>query len=109
MTGEVFQPSFEREMGCTLAEWLRWLPIAVDAASNTLQTQEPVMGTGDGQAIVWLSEGHLTLTWSVLPPRRLGLAVLPRLRVQFSFEDVPPLALQRFMVRFDLYTRRGGG
>ena len=81
-----YPPAFEREMGCSEAEWLQALPgaVAIDA-------------------------GALALAWQVLPPRRIALLRLPRLSVRFAFERVADEARQRFMRRFDLCMQRGGG
>lgn len=95
-----YEARFERDMGCTPEDWLRWLPGAVDA--QALQV--------DGQrAIVELGAGHLTLQWQVLPPRQIALVRLPRLKVSYVFEGVGDAERQRFMRYFDLYMQRGGG
>ena len=99
-----YPAAFEREQGCTEAEWLAWLPGAVrDAALR--------IGPAPGQATVTLaSGGALHLRWQPLPPRRIALIVLPRLAVSFRFDDgVDAAARQRFMRYFDLYLQRGGG
>jgi hypothetical protein len=59
--------------------------------------------------VVQIGAGALRLTWVPLQPRRLGLAVLPRLWVRFEFEHLPDPQRHAFMKRFDLYTQRGGG
>jgi hypothetical protein len=91
---------FTREMGCTEAEWLMWLPAAV--AQSRL---EPVYG----QVEVPAAGGCLTLHWRMLPPRRIALISLPRLEVTFDFEGSDEAARQVFMRRFDLHMQRGGG
>lgn len=92
---------FVRDMGCTETEWLRWLPAAL--GHHTWQR--------DGQtvAVDIASGGHLTLQWEPLPPRVLGLARLPRLKVTFTFSDLDAAQRHTFMKHFDLYTQRGGG
>lgn len=87
-------------MGCTAAEIVEWLPGAVEPHPLRLR---------DGAAEVELQPGRLTLSWSVLSPRRLGLISLPRLSASFVFEGTGDEARQRFMRRFDLYMQRGGG
>jgi hypothetical protein len=92
--------AFEREMGCTAEELRAWLP-----------------GAGGGRAITWredgadlaLDGGRVVLRWQTLPPRRIALIALPRLRVRFEAAGVPEAEWQRFMRHFDLYTQRGGG
>ncbi|MCM5679558.1 hypothetical protein M8A51_08435 [Schlegelella sp. S2-27] len=93
-------PTFEREMGCTEAEWLRWLPGAVRGAPLQVET---------GRAQVTLGPGRLALQWQVLTPRVMALVRIPRLHVSFCFEGVAPAERDAFMRYFDLHTRRGGG
>jgi hypothetical protein len=95
-----YPPSFDREMGCTEAELLQWLP----GASN----ERPVV-VRLRQAVVALGEGQLLLTWQTLPPRQIALLRMPRLAVSFRFSGVDDAQRQSFMRYFDLYTQRGGG
>lgn len=93
---------FEREMGCTAAELVHWLPGA--AAPHTVRQ------CADGADIALDDAGgRLGLRWEALPPRRIALLSVPRLRLRFAFEGVDEAARLRFMHRFDLYTQRGGG
>lgn len=93
---------FTREMGLTEADWQRSLPGAVDRHELTLPAA--------GQAQVRLAAGgRLQLQWRVLPPRQIGLARLPRLQVDFAFDQVTADDRSRFMQRFDLFMQRGGG
>jgi hypothetical protein len=94
---------FVRDMGCTPAEWCLWLPQALG--------ERPWQWVGSDRAALHanIGSGGLNLSWHPLEPRRLGLAVLPRLSVSFSFEGVSPADRHTFMKRFDLYTQRGGG
>lgn len=95
--------AFEREQGCTEAEWQRCLPGAV--GPHTLALPAP------GRAVVTFAggAGSLHLEWTVLPPRRIALLSVPRLAARFRFEGVPADARRAFMRYFDLYTQRGGG
>ncbi|MFM2052277.1 MAG: hypothetical protein RL456_314 [Pseudomonadota bacterium] len=96
-----YPASFDREQGCTEAEWLAWLPGAV---------RDCPLRLGPGQADVTLAGGALAIRWQVLPPRRIALIVLPRMAVSFRFEPgVDDASRQRFMRHFDLYMQRGGG
>ena len=95
-----YEALFERDMGCTEGDWLRWLPGAVATRPITL---------GDGRAVVGIDPGVLRLRWQVLPPRRIALATLPRLGVHFEFDGVSAEERHAFMRYFDLYTQRGGG
>lgn len=92
--------TFEREMGCTEAEWLGWLPGAVGAHPLTIDV---------GRAVVRIGDGRLTLRWTPLPPRQIALVRLPRMQVRFEFDDVAIDARQRFLRHFDLFMQRGGG
>ncbi len=91
---------FEREMGCSADELRAWLP-----------------GASGGRMIVWhddgarvaIDDGHATLQWRALPPRRIALLSMPRLHVRFAAQGIADDAWQRFMRHFDLYTQRGGG
>ncbi len=91
---------FVRDMACTEAEWLLWLPRAVGDHpwTHVQQTAE-----------VQLGAGRLGLRWEVLPSRTLGLVRLPRLQLAFTFDGVDEAQRLLFMKRFDLYTQRGGG
>lgn len=92
--------AFEREMGCTEADWLRWLPPAIGARE---WRSEP------GLATVKLEAGELHLAWRAGEPRTISLVRLPRLHVSFRFEGVAAPERRAFMERFDLYLQRGGG
>jgi hypothetical protein len=91
---------FERDMACTEAEWLGWLPQAI----GNLEWQR-----NSGFAHVRIGSGTLHLSWRAAPPRRIALLELPRLHVAFGFEDVGDAMRHAFMKRFDLYMQRGGG
>ena len=91
---------FEREMACTEAEWLRWLPMAIGQRD---WQHEP------GRASVTIGSGALELQWRVVEPLAIALLRLPRLLVSFQFSDVRASERQAFMKRFDLYMQRGGG
>lgn len=91
---------FERDMACTEAEWLFWLPRAVGAHVYQIN------GTS---ARVSIGEGELRLAWQVAPPRVIALMRLPRLQLDFAFSGLDEAQRHAFMKRFDLYTQRGGG
>jgi hypothetical protein len=98
-----YQENFDREMGCTVAEWLMWLPAAMGDV--------PWVQQGDGlQAnIPTVPHGALHITWRVGEPRRIALFNLPRLHVAFAFSGLDDAQRYTFMKRFDLYMQRGGG
>lgn len=95
-----YPESFAREMTCTEADWLRWLPGAVGEQGWTLQ---------GAAALVHLGDGVLRLRWQVGPVRAIASVRMPRLVVHFEFAGVPETARHAFMQRFDLYMQRGGG
>lgn len=90
-------------MGCTVAEWLMWLPAAMGDAiwvqqGDALQARIPAV-----------PHSTLFVTWRVGEPRRIALFSLPRLHVAFSFSGLDDAQRYTFMKRFDLYMQRGGG
>jgi hypothetical protein len=91
---------FEREMGCTEQEWLRWLPAAIGECEWRLVAT---------QARVNIGAGCLTLHWRTGEPRVIALMRMPRLHVSFHFEGLDAQQRLSFMKRFDLYMQRGGG
>jgi hypothetical protein len=95
-----YAESFQRDMGCTEAEWLGWLPAAVGDRTWTL---------GTGQARVEVDLGQLQLRWQAMPPRVIALMRMPILRVDFAFTGLDEAQRYAFMKRFDLYMQRGGG
>jgi hypothetical protein len=96
-----YAEAFDREHGCSEAEWLGWLPGAVGSHALSIE--------GGGHARIGIGQGSLTLHWITLPPRRIALMTLPRLAVRYRFEGVDDGARMAFMRHFDLYTQRGGG
>ncbi|MES2537034.1 MAG: hypothetical protein V4632_14305 [Pseudomonadota bacterium] len=89
-----------REMGCTLAEFERWLPGAtrdarIDSTANAYRVH------ADG--------GMVDITLLECPPRRIASLALPVLSVCFRFSGMTQAARAAFLAYFDNYTRRGGG
>jgi hypothetical protein len=95
-----YDERFEREMGCTEAEWLTWLPRAIGEHPYKLH---------HGSAGVRIGDGALGLKWQVGEPRVISLLRIPRLLVQFRFGGLSAEQRYAFMSRFDLYMQRGGG
>ena len=95
-----YAEAFERDMGCTEAEWLGWLPTAIGACAweRDASTARIVIGGGS-----------LRLRWQVMPPRVIALLRMPVLRVSFAFDGVDAEGRYAFMKRFDLFMQRGGG
>lgn len=95
-----YAETFERDMGCTEAEWLGWLPAAMGSSVWTLH------GTS---ALATIGPGSLQLHWQPMPPRVIALMRMPVLRVSFAFSGLDSEQRYAFMKRFDLYMQRGGG
>ncbi len=94
-------PAFSREYGCTVSEWLGWMPGATQGLP--VARQEPTALT------VTIGSGRLDLQWQVLEPRVIALFRLPRLQVDFRFSDVELDARIAFLRVFDRHLQRGGG
>ncbi len=95
-----YEESFDRDMGCTEAQWLGWLPAAL--GEHAWQR--------DGACVqVAIGDGRLALSWQDAPPRVIALMQVPRLLVRFRFTGLDDAARYAFMKRFDLYMQRGGG
>jgi len=90
----------EREMGCTRAEFMRWLPDATGRAPVLVEGGELVLSVAGGQVRIELREQ---------PLRRIALVALPVLAVRFRFVGLAAAARRDFLERFDRYTMRGGG
>ncbi len=95
-----YAEKFERDMGCTEADWLRLLPAAVGDNHWKLQANSAGVRIGDGA---------LGLKWQVGEARNIGLVSMPRLLVSFRFAGLTDEERFTFMKRFDLYMHRGGG
>ena len=95
-----YDERFERDMGCTEEEWLRWLPDAIGDLHWKLQPNAAGVRIGDGA---------LGLKWQVGEPRVIALMRMPRLLVSFRFAGLDDAQRYTFMKRFDLYMQRGGG
>jgi hypothetical protein len=89
-----------REMGCTRAEFLRWLPGATG--------QVPFYGE-DGAFRVRCDAGRVEIAIEERPLRRIASIALPVLAVRFRFIGMDASQRHAFLARFDAYTQRGGG
>lgn len=100
-----YEANFSREMGCTEAEWLGWLPAAIG--------EHPWQRCGCAVSVDIKnfdgSVGYMQLTWHQLAPRQIALIRIPRLLVHFQFDALTDAQRYTFMRRFDLYMQRGGG
>jgi hypothetical protein len=93
-----------REMGCTEADFLRWLP----GATRNATIETTVVGTETLHRIS-LNCGAVEIRTRPLPARRIAGIVLPVLRVEFRFSGLDAQQRASFLGWFDHYTRRGGG
>ncbi len=90
----------QRDMGCTLAEFHRWLPGATRGAQ---------IETVGNLHRIYAAEGIVEIHLEEKPPRRIASIILPILSVTFDFLEMPAEARTSFLDFFDQYTRRGGG
>ncbi len=91
---------FERDVGCSEAEWLGWMPRAIGAH---------VWRQAGSSITVELPGGRLTMHWQPLPERRIALLRMQRLMVRFEFDGLDADQRKAFMKPFDLSLQRGGG
>jgi hypothetical protein len=90
-----------RDMACTPADLVRWLPAAVG--------NHPLRWLESGCEVV-LGEGrNVRLGWQVLAPRRIALMRIERVQLEIAFSGCDAETRRVFLDRFDAYTRRGGG
>lgn len=91
---------FSREMGITHAEFIRSLPPAVQGYAYTVSGDTITVDGPQGPIVIRLGpQGE----------RQIGLLRLPQTRVDFAFDDYAGETIHKFMSRFDLAFRRGGG
>ena len=100
-----YDASFAREMGCTEAEWLGWLPAAIGAHAWQRDGHSVHIALHEPES----ASASVCIRWSVGEPRVIALVRIPRLLVQFDFSAADAAQRYRFMRRFDLYMQRGGG
>jgi hypothetical protein len=102
MTPETVPAEFEHIMGCTPADLMRCLPIALPGASVEADAANRVI-------VAVFADGTLRLKWRALPARKIALLNIPRLQVQFAYTGMAPERRREVQRRFDLATQRGGG
>lgn len=90
-----------RDMGCTPADLLRWLPAVVG--------NQPVRWLNSGCEVTLGQGRSVQLAWQVLAPRRIALMRIERLHLDIVFTGCDAGVRRAFLDRFDAYTRRGGG
>jgi len=100
----VFTPesleSFEREVGATLVEFERSLDKAAPGAVTVL---------GAGHFLVECGNVSLRVNAQPVAPRRIGLFVLPVLKVSYQFSGGDDAARKALLEHLDRAMQRGGG
>ena len=89
-----------RVMGCTRAEFVRWWH------SFTLDESD---FSNLSCAAVALTGSSVQFDIEALEPRRIGLAVIPQLKVTVSYPQGESSEALAWVAKFDHYTQRGGG
>jgi hypothetical protein len=79
---------------------MNWLPGATRHAPARIEGGEVVLSVGGG---------HVRISLSEEPPRRIAMVSLPVLAVRFRFDGLGEGEREAFLAHFDFYTRRGGG
>lgn len=102
MTPEQVPADFEQTMGCTSADLLRCLPLALWGSRLDVNETE-------GWAHAAFADGTLRLHWRSQPDRRIALLAIPRLQVRFGYRGLTAERRHEVQRRFDLATQRGGG
>lgn len=93
--------AFERMVSATAAEFLRCLQIALPAKS--------VDQIHAGGCRVCANGLEMLLDWTPAGERRIGLLVLPQLRVRYRFVKGDADTRARFLAQLDRAMQRGGG
>jgi hypothetical protein len=105
LTGAPSVPTLlEREMGCTMEEFARWMP---GVTRDALVVSRVDGNTADHAVSV--AGGTVQISLRVAPTRRIAAIALPVLLVTFRFIDLDASQRAEFLTHFDNYTRRGGG
>lgn len=94
----------KREMGCSVDDLLRWLPLATgDFYTHTSLKI-------DGNILMSREDPLLEISGFIRPARTIALLEIPVLELNLHFSgSLSAFECQEAIRRFDLYTRRGGG
>ena len=87
-------------MGLTHQEFFRELPAALGHRAHRVEGRRVSMELDRGSLVIRLGAERV---------RRIAALRLPFTVVSFAFEGVGEIERERFMERFDLGFRRGGG
>ncbi len=98
--GEARPHSFTRELGVSEAEFFRSLPGAIEHREFTRD---------DGRVHIEYDGRSVTLELGPQAYRAIASLRLPYLEVTFTFSGFSEEDRARFMERFELYFRGGGG
>jgi len=101
---------FEREYGCSVSEWIQWLPAAVAPHSLRVDVDQCCARVDLAEEAQPSSiPPQLELVWRTLEMRKIGLLRIARLQVHFRFYATNAETRNRLMRNFDLAMQRGGG
>lgn len=94
--------AFKRDMGYSVEEFFRILPSAVG--------DHEYMAEG-GRIVVRprQQDRELVLKINALPDRKIGMIRIPRIEVDFCFQNFSRQERREFLVAFDRSFQRGGG
>lgn len=95
---------FTREMGCSVADLVRWFPLAMGKFHHQTSLQV------DGITLFQPENPLIKISGTIGAPRKIALLAIPVLNLSFIFdESLGASEREQIMECFDLYTRRGGG
>lgn len=93
-----------REMGCSVADLVRWFPLAMGNFQHQTSLQI------DDVMLFQPKNPLIKISGTTQAPRKIALLAIPVLNLSFVFdESLDSSECGRIMECFDLYTRRGGG
>jgi len=96
----MFNHSFTKEFGLTHAEFFRSLPSAIENHPYRVEGQRVIMEYGERSVEIKLGVQQI---------RKIALLEIPYTNLSFTFKGFEQQDMDAFMLRFNLYFRRGGG
>ena len=94
---------FKRLMGCSVEDLIRWLPEALGPY------YEHSMLDIDGLLYRDSPKPLIRLMGKTKPNHQVSLLRIPQLELSIEISNLTHEDATRIILRFDLYTRRGGG
>ena len=94
---------FKRLMGCNVEDLIRWLPEALSSY------YEHSMLDIDGLLYRDSPNPLIRLIGKTKPDHQVSLLRIPQLELSIEISNLTHEDATRIILRFDLYTRRGGG